>query len=141
MKFRNVFFFSHCQQYLISFHLIMQLDSTENEETSDGVLVRLQSQQMLDQIHGDEPLQSSGTGPVDGDNDSSAASEPDSAEDPRQLEETEWVNKLGEKIRLMGRVETNTRSNKKLGDDGFQKTDTVQNNGNKHVYYRKHLNF
>lgn len=33
--------------------------------------MRLQSQQMLDQIHGDEPLQTSGTGPVDGDNDSS----------------------------------------------------------------------
>lgn len=40
-------------------------------------MVRLQSQQMLDQIHSDEPLQASGTGPVDGDNDSS-----DSAEDP-----------------------------------------------------------
>lgn len=105
----------------------MQLDSTENEEISDGVLVRLQSQQMLDQIHGDEPLQSSGTGPVDGDNDSS-----DSAEDPRQTEESEWENKL-EKIRLMGRVETNTRSIKKLGDDGYQKTDTVQN-GNARVY-------
>lgn len=99
----------------------MQLDATENEEISDGVLVRLQSQQMLDQIHGDEPLQSSGTGPVDGENDSS-----DSAEDPRQLEETEWENKL-EKIRLMGRVETNTRSIKKLGDEGYQKPDTVQN--------------
>lgn len=104
-----------------------QLDSTENEEISDGVLVRLQSQQMLDQIHGDEPLQSSGTGPVDGDNDSS-----DSAEDPRQIEESEWENKL-EKIRLMGRVETNTRSIKKLGDDGYQKTDTVPN-GNARVY-------
>lgn len=112
----------------------MQLDSTENEEISDGVLVRLQSQQMLDQIHGDEPLQSSGTGPVDGDNDSS-----DSAEDPRQIEESEWENKL-EKIRLMGRVETNTRTVKKLGDDGFQKTDTVQN-GNERVYNIRNLLF
>lgn len=32
-----------------------QLDSGENEEASDGVLVRLQSQQMLDQIQNDEP--------------------------------------------------------------------------------------
>lgn len=47
------------------------MDATENEEVSDGVLVRLQSQQMLDQIHGDEPLQTSGTGRVDGENDSS----------------------------------------------------------------------
>lgn len=91
--------------------------------------MRLQSQQMLDQIHGDEPLQAAGTGPVaDADNDSS-----DSAtEDPRQHEESEWENKL-EKIRLMGRVETNTRSVKKLGDDGYQKPDTVQN-GNARVY-------
>lgn len=90
--------------------------------------MRLQSQQMLDQIHGDEPLQAAGTGPVDADNDSS-----DSAtEDPRQLEESEWENKL-EKIRLMGRVESNTRSVKKLGDDGYQKPDTVQN-GNARVY-------
>lgn len=103
----------------------MQLDSTENEEIADGVLVRLQSQQMLDQIHADEPLQSSGTGPVDGDNDSS-----DSAEDPRQLEQSEWENKFEKKL-LMGRVET--RSIKKLGDDGYQKTDTVQN-GNTRVY-------
>lgn len=100
----------------------MQLDATENEEISDGVLVRLQSQQMLDQIHGDEPLQSAVTGPVDGENDSS-----DSADDPRQQsEQSEWENKL-EKLRLMGRTDTTTRSAKKLGDDGFQKPDTVQN--------------
>lgn len=102
----------------------MQLDSTENEEISDGVLVRLQSQQMLDQIHGDEPLQSSGTGPVDGDNDSS-----DSAEDPRQREPSEWENSL-EKIRMKIRAK---KSIKKLGDDGYQKTDTVQN-GKTRVY-------
>lgn len=52
---------------------MIQLDATENEEVSDGVLVRLQSQQMLDQIHGDDPLQTSGTGPVDGDHDSSGS--------------------------------------------------------------------
>lgn len=40
--------------------------------------MRLQSQQMLDQIH-DEPLQVSDTGPVDGDNDSSG-----SEEDPKR---------------------------------------------------------
>lgn len=40
--------------------------------------MRLQSQQMLDQIH-DEPLQVSDTGPVDGDNDSS-----ESEEDPKR---------------------------------------------------------
>lgn len=40
--------------------------------------MRLQSQQMLDQIH-DEPLQASDTGPVDGDNDSS-----ESEENPKQ---------------------------------------------------------
>lgn len=31
---------------------------------------------MLDQIHGDDPLQTSGTGPIDVDNDSSSGEEP-----------------------------------------------------------------
>lgn len=49
------------------------METTENEEISDGVLVRLQSQQMLDQLHGDEPLETSTTGAVDGDKDSSGS--------------------------------------------------------------------
>lgn len=59
----------------INFIPSLQLDATETEEISDGVLVRLQSQQMLDQIHGDDPLQASGTRPVDGENDSSESEE------------------------------------------------------------------
>lgn len=39
----------------LDFTFFFQLDAGDNEEISDGVLVRLQSQQMLDQIQNDEP--------------------------------------------------------------------------------------
>lgn len=100
---------------MFDFH---QLDSTENEEIADGVLVRLQSQQMLDQIHSDEPLPTSGTGPVDGDNDSS-----DSAEDPREPIHTGISNKIIQEddIRYHNRkMEMNRRK-------ALDKSDTVQN--------------
>lgn len=48
------------------------------------MLVRLQSQQMLDQLHGDEPLETSTTGAVDGDKDSS-----DSEDDPCESMQTQ----------------------------------------------------
>lgn len=77
-------------------------------------MVRLQSQQMLDQIHGDEPLQTSGTGPVDGDNDSS-----ESEEDPCESMHSGMKNNS-----LLG----NTRStrNRRHRKD-LDKSDTVQN--------------
>lgn len=64
--------------------LSFQLESTESDEISDGVLVRLQSQQMLDQLHADEPLEASNTGAVDGDKDST-----ESEDDPCESMQTQ----------------------------------------------------
>lgn len=69
---------------IICFDFFFQLETTESDETSDGVLVRLQSQQMLDQLHGDEPLETSTTGAVDGDKDST-----ESEDDPCESMQTQ----------------------------------------------------
>lgn len=69
---------------------------------------------MLDQIHGDEPLQTSGTGPVDVDNDSS-----ESGEDPRETMHTGTKNNT-----LLDNMRCN-RSHR-LRED-IDKSDPVQN--------------
>lgn len=97
-----------------------QLDSTENEEASDGVLVRLQSQQMLDQIQADEPLQASGTGPVDGAHDSS-----ESEGDPGDSEEK--LSKLSKLVKIR-----NARIHLLNENKTENESDTVQN-GNSHI--------
>lgn len=81
--------------------------------------MRLQSQQMLDQIHGDEPLETSGTGPVDGDNESS-----ESEEDPCERLKSERLKKI-HKNRVFPEIPGSNSRFTKCKD--LNNADTVQN--------------